>query len=621
MSRNKGYTLVELMVAVAVLLLVMAEVGALMVNSQSLYKNGYYEVNLQENSQQVVQTVQDLLMNANVPYSLTVTTGTSLGIDSDIVSFKTKERQKSGDVYLDAWDDVTYKIGRRTDLDASAVPKSGKVGLYTDLVLVRDVGGTSTTSLIAEGVQSIYITKNKDIESTAGGDMFNVSTADVVSISMNMVNESYRYSSAGEVYLRNKIGTGGDPMPDGGSGSAADVDLTILRIHTYDLKKFVPAEYHASFAFIDGAAGSYYDLNTSTGEFKCKSDLNTNWEWEKECDLVANSSSGGTYKIHVSTPKVNDGNRMPIYTWSNTTSGMINAIPVNGICTCSDCAQGYAYMDGQITIGIGNGSNSIIQSGGSGKTVDLAVLADNGLNSANCKGFLFKRHKDEGAGEEMGTPVPAWNCPATFSNEIFNRVKEGDTIPLQRAYLSICPMEEDETVTQTHDKWEYVDESTKDHQYRNLYYKYLLSGAGNPGDPYAYSGQGNQRCMYLPDPGTTGGASFADFTLGRIHVDNKANGFSVNTTNHADNSSAYWNYMVDNGCYIRMHIWCKFKGLPDSADYKYIYDCYGYYFPQTHGTDAQHETLMNMIKEAPPASDIQPVATSGDPKPYEYYGF
>ncbi|MCR5251208.1 MAG: prepilin-type N-terminal cleavage/methylation domain-containing protein [Lachnospiraceae bacterium] len=635
MRNNKGYTLVELIVAVGVLLLVMAEVGALMINSQSLYKNGYYEVNLQENSQQVVQTIQDLLMNANVVDSLKVTTNTSLaGHKSDVIEFQTEERKRSGDTYTGTYETVDYKICRRADLpDFAGTERTGKAGEFSDLVLVRKVGAVETVSLIAEGVQSIYLTKNSDIESTADGDMFNVKTADVVSITMNMVNENYSYSTSGEIYLRNRIGTGGDPFPDSSKGSAADVDITILRIHDYKLTDFIPSEYATggSFAFVTAGADNFYDLNTSTGEICCKLNLNSNWNVEKEADLTATSASGGTYKIHISTPKVNDGARMPVYTWTNTTVPMINAIPVNGICTCDKCAKN-VVMDAQITLPC-EGTVKVSKGGwppsSTTETVDLAVLASNGLSGTNSKGFEIRLHTDEGPGDDdpkMGSGVSEWNCSANLENEIFNRVHEGGgKIEISRMFFSVCPMKQKDGIIMDHDIWEeYPDGfAYAGHQYRNDYYEYLLESAGNPADPYQKKGTAGQHCMYFPDPGSTGAGTIADFEVDRIHVDNKANGFSVNTTNHATASSAYWDYIVDLNPavtgYIRLHVWCQFNKIDTLDKYTYIYDCYGYYFPQNTGTDDQHDRLVDELKATPTAEDIQPTPSSGNPKPYEYY--
>ncbi len=617
MRNNKGYTLVELMVAVAVLLLVMAEVGALMINSQTLYKNGYYEVNLQENSQQIVQTVQDLLMNANVNFSLSTTTCTSpAGHKSDVITFQTNERKRSGDTYTGDMELVTYKIGRRIDLVSGATPRTGNVGEYTDLVLVRTSPSEGeTVSLIAEGVQSIYLTKNNDIEVTSDDDMFNVKTADVVSISMNMVNENYRYSTSGEIYLRNRIGTGGDPDNDSGSGSNADVDVTILRIHEYDLKKFVPEEY-TKYVLKDSSMGSIYDLDEN-GEIKCNGYMNCHWELEKEAEIIASSAGGGTYKVLVRTPKVNDGAHMPVYAWTNTTTfngPLVNALPVNGICTCPTCC-GDVTMDAQLTLQIGGGKDCVIYDGGGTETVDLSVLATNGDPS-----FCIRRHHDDDVDELIGSGVPAWNCTAMLDNEVFARVRESGgspaTIDLTQFKLAICPMKlKDGVVNMTHDIWE---TDTDGHQFRNDYYDYILSGKFE-NDPYAKS-NGGGHCMYLPYPGAHHSNVFPKFTLQRIHVDNKANGFSVGTPTHADAGKDYMDYIVSNDSYLRLHLWVSYAGkggIPAAdSDYTYTYDCYGYYYPQGQG---KSEFLLDRITEKPSASDIKPVKTADDPYPYEYY--
>lgn len=617
MRRNKGYTLVELLVAVAVLLLVMAEVGALMINSQTLYKNGYYEVSLQENSQQIVQTVQDLLMNANVNYSLATTTYTSpAGHRSDVISFQTQERKKAGDTYTGDMETVTYKIGRKTDLVPGTTPRTGNVGEYTDLVLVRTGDGGETVSLIAEGVQSIYLTKNNEIETTSNGDMFNVKTADKVSISMNMVNENYRYSTSGEIYLRNRIGTGGDPDNDSGSGSNADVDVTILRIHEYDLKKFVPKEY-TKFAFVDSSMGMYYSLDEN-GEIKCDGYLNNRWDEEIEADIVATDAAGsGSYKIRILTPKVNDGAHMPVYAWTNTTTGngpLVNALPVNGICTCPTCC-GEVTMDAQITLQIGGGKDCIITDGGAKQTVDLSVLASNGEG-----GFCIRRHHDDAEDEPIGSAVPAWNCAAMLDNEVFARVRENGgsdaTLDLTQFKLAICPMKlKDGITSMDHDIWE---TDVNGHQYRNYYYDYVLSGKFE-NDPYAIS-NGGGHCMYLPYPGAHHSQVFPKFTLKRIHVDNKANGFSIQTPTHADAGKDYLDYFVANESYIRLHVWVSYAGKGGingtDSDYKYTYDCYGYYYPQSQGSS---DWLMGQITKKPSPSDVQPTKTSDDPLPYEYY--
>ncbi len=622
MKGNKGYSLVELLLAVGVLLLAMAEVGALMINSQRIYKDGYFEVSLQENAQQVVQTVTDLMMNTNEKDGISVALSGAGGIQSDVITIKTKERKVSETTgaYTGADEVVTYKIGRRIDFDSSATMDLGKKGNYSDLMLQRN---SEPPVLLAEGVNAIYVTRNSNVEADAGDDMFNYKTADVVTLSVNMINKQYSYSTTSEIYLRNKVGTGGDPMPDGGSGSSADCDLVVLRLHEYDLRSFVPADY-TDFSFADSATETIYYLEPDGSKFGCKDILNNQWEWEKEGIIYAKSPAGGTYTIKILTQPVNDGARVPIYSWGGSSAGttgtMLSAIPVDGICTCDKCADGRIVMDAQISLNM-QGSNKRIGNS-TYENIDLAVFAAGSDSGSDT--FKLKLHADEGPNDDdlkMGDGVPGWNSAVVWDNEVFNRVEIGTPLKMQTINFQFCPMKEIPGVTKSQDIWATKLDGS---QYRNDYYTYLVSSSpfSGGGDGYAKPGtNGNQRCVKFPDI-TGNGNVGADFNLTRIHTDNKANGFGIETTTHSTAANYYWDYIVQNGGYIRLHVWCKFSALHDGADpYKYIYDCYGYYFPSgnDNGTSTQHSMLMGKISGPINANDKQLPVTSGDPKPYEYY--
>ena len=59
---NKGFTLVELLVAVAVLVIVMMELYAVINNTSKVYQMGNYEVSLQMEAQQSFQLLEEFMM-------------------------------------------------------------------------------------------------------------------------------------------------------------------------------------------------------------------------------------------------------------------------------------------------------------------------------------------------------------------------------------------------------------------------------------------------------------------------------------------------------------------------------------------------------------------------------
>ncbi|MCR4643628.1 MAG: prepilin-type N-terminal cleavage/methylation domain-containing protein [Lachnospiraceae bacterium] len=621
MKNNKGFTLVEMLVAVAVLILVMAEVGALMVNSQSLYNNGYYEVNLQESAQQVTQQLQDLLMNANKKDGVTHETKYSGSVSSDVITIKTEERQIDGTGNFNGvYEDVVYQIGRRADLFGTDM-NNGKFGPYDDLVLTRNGAGPI---LIAEDVQSIYITKNKNRDSGGGvvhpDDMYNLKTADVITLELQMANKEYRYAATSEVFLRNRPGTGGPEMHPSGDSTGADVDITLLRVHHYDLKKFVPKGYDR-FVWDSSAVGadSKYNLDTN-GEIECNSVMNNNWNIEGGPFIILASveSSGTTpIKISVHTPKVNDGSRVCVYTWTGTTGTMLNAIPVSGICTCPSCCT-MAVADAQITLNLKK-NHKAPYNNIDAKYTDNFDLA---LYGGGKEGFDIKLKKDETHGDgtvsPKGTSVPDDESEVVWENEIFSRVwtnsvslnDDGPKLKLHNAwfYSGYWKHKGAPYSTEWHDN---VPGSTE----TNLSHNYMKQ-----------INNGNDSNKVFWPCGSSGANWCADFQLKSIHVDNKANGFGLNTMQHADNAEPYWKYIVDQDGYVRIHVWCKFANGKVLQDYDHVYDCYGYFFPQKSGTVAQHDKLMDIVTGPIEDEDANPHKHAGSEYAspddvYEYYGF
>ena len=65
MKNNKGYTLVELLVSMVVLMMVLTEVYIVMNNGSNVYNKGSYDVSLQTKAQQALMHLEDILIDAN----------------------------------------------------------------------------------------------------------------------------------------------------------------------------------------------------------------------------------------------------------------------------------------------------------------------------------------------------------------------------------------------------------------------------------------------------------------------------------------------------------------------------------------------------------------------------
>lgn len=586
MKNNKGFTLVEMLVAVAVLLLVMAEVGTLMVNSQTLYRNGYYEVNLQESAQQVSQQLQDLLMNANKKNGVSSETKYSGSVSSDVITIVTQERNlDAAGRFTGSYSEVTYQIGRRADLFGTDM-QEGKFGPYDDLVLTKNSG---SAILIAEDVQSIYVTRNKDrLGAKDVDDMYNLNTADVITLEIQMANKQYSYAATSEVFLRNRPGTGGAELPPAGGGTGSDVDVTILRLHEYHLTDFVPKGYDY-FVWDSSAVGadSKYTLD-SNGTIKCNSVMNNNWNLDAgPFTILASVESSGTtpLKIDVHTSTVNDGSRTAIYTWGDTTGTMLNAIPVTGICTCPSCCK-KVVMDAQITLDLKKDHKDPYKKVEHQYTTEF----DLPLYHGGHENFQTRLKMDEVNGSETvpkGSGIPDDESEVVWDNEIFARVRGLPTLS-----------ETGGPELKIHNSWfgvaYYKHIPGKDTEYHGIVPGTTDVSCLNHNYTKSFNSGNSDNQLFWPC-GSSGANWCADFRLQSIHVDNKANAFGLNTKVHADNSKPYWDYIVDNGGYVRIHIWCNFKGI--TQDYDHVYDCYGYYFPQgkqadKSGSAAQHEKLI-----------------------------
>lgn len=263
LMNNKGYTLVELLLAMAILAIVMAQVGNIIFSSTLLYRRGSGEVNLQADAQQVIKLFEELAVDCNK----TITSdATSITISNQSVDYG------SGAIAA-----TNYKF---------ILEPTSKV-LYLQL----DGSSGSVTQKVADNVKSIKLTK---------GDAYTKSSKAVFTVEMekevDQAGTKYTYTASKDIYFRNHIGSedtgdGGSIVsasipPSEGGGSegpgtppidedAIVIEAEILRNKVYNVADLIPADYNitaTSFQMCDasgnfilpGVNGDYAGYNFSS---------------------------------------------------------------------------------------------------------------------------------------------------------------------------------------------------------------------------------------------------------------------------------------------------------------------------------------------------------------------
>ena len=90
---NRGVTLIELMIALAILAMVMTAVIMMMSNNSVIYRKTKADINVQTTAQETYNALQDTIMQANT----LVLTGYITGAESDIVTYQNGEEGANKD--------------------------------------------------------------------------------------------------------------------------------------------------------------------------------------------------------------------------------------------------------------------------------------------------------------------------------------------------------------------------------------------------------------------------------------------------------------------------------------------------------------------------------------------
>lgn len=249
--KNKGYTLVELLVAMVILVIMLMELYSVMANSSTIYRKGGYEVQLQSEAQQVIQQIEDIMVDCNGSISYNATSQI-LTVSSNVMDPSTNTATP-----------IVYTIRY---VAANVPPVAGAPASPFGTLRYQKTGMTSEIPL-ADYVESF------DVDMSGYGN-------DNVTLNIKLANEDNAYSATKDVYLRNEIGSGGGG--DSQNTSGAKKFLDVKRYQDYDLSEMYDTikdgyKYdYKDFYFLDEHGNKKYEtkeynIDSSTYELTIKS--------------------------------------------------------------------------------------------------------------------------------------------------------------------------------------------------------------------------------------------------------------------------------------------------------------------------------------------------------------
>ncbi len=298
-KQNKGFTLVEMVIAMAVFAIVLMEVAMVMSNATKVYSRSTYDLTVQNEASTSVQIIEDLMVDATESIAVLP----SLVPGSDKI-------QVSNWIDKAAGTKETYTIELKMD-----VPGKPYGNVYIDK-------GGANQSILASNVTAINLYTG------------NYATNSTVTLDMSFESEQgYEYKVQKDIYNRNEIGVGGIVEPN---VTTSDGNKTIcaLRYHEYNLKSFLP--YTATWVSAEWEkpleAAVHYSLSFPT--LKCNDVLNGAWDTSAgSYKIICKDSNDNEYSFNVYTDKVEmaGGNYNMFYLYMVNASKFTSFIPVKGV--------------------------------------------------------------------------------------------------------------------------------------------------------------------------------------------------------------------------------------------------------------------------------------------------
>ncbi len=242
MKRNKGYTLVELLVSITVFAIAMVSIVAIMSNTLNAYSNANIDVTVQEDAQIVANQIEEMLCD-------------------------TKSISKSGDIYVCTSVERGQKQPDDTFPEKTLEYDLQLVGTDLNLTVKDPASGSVKNSVLAKNVKAFSINSYDAETSVTGGSLYNEATFNIdfdtngktYSVSRNVYFRNHNENSSFNSITYLKESTGG-----GSSVSKDEKLLDVKRFATYNLT--ANAELNIKYFAKDAVSGNNIYFYKKTGD-------------------------------------------------------------------------------------------------------------------------------------------------------------------------------------------------------------------------------------------------------------------------------------------------------------------------------------------------------------------
>lgn len=352
MKKNKGFTLVEMILTLALISIVMVGVVAMMRSSSIFYLNGYKEVNLQEEAQIASAQIENMLIDSRSNIS-------SLG---------------SGvyEIHLSDGTDVTLC---HDNTNKKLLCKNVSTGDYeplADYVDSFEITGIYNSATMSKDLADNYVTVSMKMGYPEGSGLADEYTLDKDVYFRNMIEDSSRY----DIQTNGVVGTGGAGEDD----PEYDYICEVKRYEPVNLEKL----YQVTGVSLSPAASYYYDISSNIVQLNSTSTAEYDKAYGDLQDLIATGTGkdGSAKKIKLYTVKVDIKEYSDIFVHHDTVTqnaGFQTYLDVEGI-NINEARKAGAKIEYDMTIYL-NGKTS--------SQTGKEIQAPSGLQAGNANQFQF----------------------------------------------------------------------------------------------------------------------------------------------------------------------------------------------------------------------------------------